>query len=186
MSYKRRCNDRQTTRLRGYAYNSTGIYYVTICTESKGNIFGYKSDASITLNEIGKIAQTTWLSLTEHYSNIYLDTFIIMPDHVHGIITLLYPTNSDCINLNVLIGTSDEPKHMQNSFPKPLQPGSLPVIVRAFKSSVTREVNILRGTPGATLWQGRYYDHIIRNDTDLARIRRYIVTNPDRWKNPPS
>jgi len=238
---------RRSTRLKGYDYATPGAYYVTICAAQRGLLFGRCVHGVIELNAIGQVIQDVWLSLPRHYPHIALDAFVVMPDHVHGIIVIVdtpapppshgaihggdggdgvgtQRTTSLRATHNTAPRAPDDAPHdapraphdaarathdaTHNAAPHddaratpdaarttstrahggaeipPITPGSLPVIVRAFKSSATRQVNILRQTPGAILWQERYYDHIVRDADDLDRIRRYIANNPIFWRNP--
>jgi REP element-mobilizing transposase RayT len=166
---------RRTLRLSNATYAARGSYYVTICAHRRGRVFGTVKHRTVVHNPIGRIVYVTWLSLPEHYPHVRIDAFVVMPDHIHGILTF------DGTN----IGTADSGADDGSTGVAPrLRPGSLPVVIRAFKSAATREVNTLRNTPGASLWQHRYYEHIVRDDADMERIRRYIADNPARWRRP--
>lgn len=173
MQYDPSRHHRRTLRLPQHTYASRGSYYVTICTAVRGEIFGTVRRGALHYNAIGRIVYATWLSLPEHYAHVHRDAFVVMPDHVHGILTF--------------DGTQaefDDSNATPAGIAPPLRPGSLPVVIRAFKSAATREVNRMHNTPGATLWQGRYYEHVVRDDADMERIRRYIADNPARWRAP--
>lgn len=174
MPYDPQRHHRRTLRLPNTTYVARGSYYVTICTQRRGLIFGTVRRGALRYNPIGRIVYATWLSLPEHYPHVRLDAFVVMPDHVHGILTL------DGTHIEADQGVEGGSEGVA---PR-LRPGSLPVVIRAFKSAATREVNVLRNTPGASLWQPRYYEHIVRDDADMERIRRYIVNNPARWRAP--
>ncbi len=144
---------RRSLRLKGYDYSQAGAYFVTICTRGRTCVFGDIALSIMQLNENGVIAQKAWNALPEHYHHVSLDAFVVMPNHVHGIIIL-----------------TDDPKLH-----------ALSEIVRAFKTFSARAINHHNGTRGAFMWQRNYYEHIVRNENELSRIRRYIVDNPACW-----
>ena len=125
----------------------------------------------------GKIIQSEWIKSSKIRKEIRLDHFIIMPNHIHGIIfitTQNHPLRSTDANDVGATGRSPLPRG-----PKPKSLGSF---VAGFKSIVTKRVNELRKTPGISVWQRNYYDHIIRNENELHLIRKYIVNNPAQWE----
>ena len=169
-------NGRQSIRLKNYNYAANGYYFVTICTHDKQCYFGDVVDSKIHLSQIGKIAHQYWLDIPQHSKHTYLDEFIIMPNHVHGIIIIdkpcrdvpwYVPTNDDAWNL---------PKKMSKLSPKS---GSLGVIIRSYKSSVTRWCR--QNDDDIFHWQSRFYEHIIRDEKSLNNIRQYIINNPAKW-----
>jgi putative transposase len=187
---------RRSIRLRGYDYSSEGAYFVTICTHDRACLFGQVVEGEMVLNEIGKIAEQEWLNTPEKRPNVVLDEFIVMPNHVHGIIII---DNSVGAYRNT--PRQDDPSPRQDD-PSPRQDdpsprqdgrtsesqapfrspsGTLGAIVRGFKSASTKQINIYRNTPGIPVWQRNYYEHIIRNADAHNRIRAYIVNNPRRW-----
>jgi REP element-mobilizing transposase RayT len=121
------------------------------------------------LNEGGRIAQESWLDLPEHHPHLTLDEFVFMPNHMHGILVLEDPRRDRFINL---------------SLQKPAVPKrhGLSEIIRGFKTWSARRINELEDSTGASLWQRSFYDHIIRDDGDLLRIRTYIQDNPLKWE----
>ncbi|MFC1613759.1 transposase [Gemmatimonadota bacterium] len=123
------------------------------------------------LNKYGQIVRQQWETTGRIRQGVEIDKFIIMPNHLHGIIIL---NENHCRDTARRVPTSER-------FAEPVA-GSIPSIVRAFKSAVTKSINILHGTPGALLWQPRYYDHVIRNEEELNSIREYILANPARWE----
>ncbi|MDN3513283.1 MAG: transposase [Candidatus Brocadia sp.] len=165
MNYDPEKHRRRSIRLKGYDYTRPGAYFVTICTENRVRLFGNISGETMQLNAFGRLVQTHWDDLTHHYPQVKLDAFVIMPNHVHGIIIL---TEIDKVGA----GLKPAPTIKQHG---------LPEIVRALKTFSARRVNELRNTPGVSLWQRNYYDHIIRNERALNIIRRYILYNPLMW-----
>jgi REP element-mobilizing transposase RayT len=123
----------------------------------------------------GEIVQEFWLTIPFHFPNVMLDDFVVMPDHLHGILTLLDYAGAACCAPTKESGTSSI-----RSIRK-LAPSSLPVIIRSYKSAVTKQFNELRKTSRILIWQRGYYEHIIRNESELNRIREYIQNNPLKW-----
>ena len=166
---------RRSIRLRGYDYAQAGAYFVTICTRNRECLLGDVEEGEMHLSEFGRLAQTTWEDLPRHYPHVRLDAWIVMPNHVHGIIVL---TDVD----DTPVGAGFKPAPTNNA-------GSsrhgLPEIVRAFKTFSSRRINAARSAVGAPFWQRNYYEHIIRNDESLNRIRQYIEDNPARWHEDP-
>ncbi len=148
---------RRSLRLPGYDYSQAGAYFVTACTQNRVMLFGEVIDGDVRLNEMGTIVQQIWDDLPTHYHGIDLDAFIVMPNHVHGIIIL-----------------ADESARRH----------AIPEIVRGFKTFSARRVNERAGKSGV-LWQRGYYEHVIRNEKALDRIRAYIANNPARWADDP-
>jgi len=170
---------RHSVRLKGYDYTQVGAYFVTIVTERRNCLFGSIIDGEICLNSVGRIVQSAWNELPKHFSGIDTDMFVVMPNHVHGII---------CIadNPRVLVGAQHAApsKHRVPSNPN-VQPSSLGAIIRSFKSAVSKLYNEECGRSGLGIWQRNYYEHIIRDERALIRIREYIATNPARWSSDP-
>ncbi len=143
---------------------------MTLCTLNRLHIFGEIVDGQMVLNELGSMVQSCWTEIPMHFENIQLDEFMIMPNHIHGII---------CI-----VGARHAVPLRFETFGKPV-PGSVPTIVRSFKSAVTKHINELRKTTRVTVWQRNYYDRVIRNEKELNEIREYIVNNPIKWELDP-
>lgn len=161
-------------RLPGWDYRSPGGYFVTICTHRRKCLFGEVVDEELRLNACGEIAQEVWDNLCHHYDDIKTDAFIVMPNHIHGIIFLLDRENYD----GMYVGAGFKPAPTQ--IPISNRHG-LPEIVRGFKTFASRHINQYRGTPGSLVWQRGYDDPILRDDADLAAARAYIRTNPLAW-----
>jgi putative transposase len=167
-----------TTRLWGYDYTTNGAYFITICTKKKIPFFGVINDGKMTLSKTGIIVNNFWLEIQTHFPSTYIDEFIIMPDHLHGIIIKSKFGNKSNLlsvetpNLGVSIQVkSGNPYWKSNSI------GS---IVNQFKRICTIKAKSLGFE---LLWQPRFYDHIIRSENELDRIRDYIVSNPENWLN---
>ena len=157
---------RRSIRLPAFDYASPGAYFVTVCTYGRRRLFGEVAAGEMRLNPFGLVAEECWRAIPDHFGHVALDAFVVMPNHIHGIIVLV------------------EARHAaprQEFFGKPVA-GSISTIVRSFKSAATRCINEMQGAPGAAIWQRNYYEHIIRDETDWSRIREYIQMNPARWQ----
>jgi putative transposase len=169
MSYNSDKHQRRSIRLKDYDYSQAGAYFVTICTYNKKCIFGNVVNGEMQPNEWGRVVEEEWLKTADIRENVELDVFVVMPNHFHGILVLVDKCR----------GTVHRAPTLEQ-FSKPTS-GSLPTIIRYFKSATTRRINDLRGTSHMALWQRNYYEHVIRNENDLGEIREYIVNNPLRW-----
>lgn len=159
---------RRSLRLKGYDYAQAGAYFVTICTQNRACWFGEVVDGKMRLNVFGEIAREEWFRTGQIRPNVELDAFVIMPNHIHGIIV---------IRGNVGATRQVAPtKH-----PAGPVSGSIGAIVGQFKSITAKRINELRGTPRVPVWQRNYYERIIRDELALARIREYIANNPRQW-----
>jgi len=165
--------NRISMRLPNYDYTQEGAYYVTMLTVNREFLFGDVVQGEIRLSAIGNIVKEVWHSIPLHFPHASVDHFVIMPNHVHGIINLVGARHAVPLHYTKL---------NSEQFGKPL-PGSIPTIIRSFKSEVTRRVNVLRRTPGAKLWQRNYYEHIIRNEKDYQSLLEYIHLNPIKWRD---
>ena len=172
MAYDPNLHHRRSIRLPDYDYSETGGYFITICARNQDLLFGEIVDGEITLNEYGTIVEQCWNDLPNHYSNIELDTFIIMPDHVHGIIII--NESKETVGTAGSSGTG----RVRDHAPTTTKIHGLSEIVRAFKSYSAKRINQLRNATGQPFWQRNYYEHVIRNEADMERIRQYIHDNP--------
>jgi REP element-mobilizing transposase RayT len=161
---------RKSIRLKGYDYSFPGEYFVTICTNNHECIFGNIIREEMKLSQEGMITQRCWEEIPNHFLNVQLDEYIIMPNHIHGIIILL----------ESIVGTRHAVSLQQEQFSKPVE-GSVPTIVRSFKSAVTKRIHEIMNTRSSPVWQKRFYDRIIRNEKELDTIRDYISNNVLRW-----
>ncbi len=155
---------RASVRLPGYNYSSPNWYYVTICTKNRQNIFvgaDYYPPANIKYSPIGNIAQQYWKEIPTHYPYVSLDQFIIMPNHVHGIIII------------------NDNKRADNNPPLHTVTGTIGAIIRGYKIGVTKWCR--QNTDVYDVWQRNYYEHIIRDEGELIHIRQYISDNPKNW-----
>jgi REP element-mobilizing transposase RayT len=155
---------RKIIRLRDYDYANPGEYFVTICTYNRECFLGDVREGEVKLTFMGEIAQQCWLDIPKHFSNVELDEYAIMPNHVHGIIII-----------------KESGRDVQLNVPTRLSPrkGTISVIIRTYKAAVTTICR--RNGWNYFRWQTRFYDRIIRSDKELENIRDYIVNNPMRW-----
>ena len=172
---------RRSVRLKEYDYSLNGCYFVTICTYKRERLFGKIEDdgrgtACCARNEYGKIVYDQWVKTGESRNNVSPDEFIIMPDHIHGVIII-----NDRDEITNTSSTSGIARYAPTGreFGK-MTSGSLSAIIRSFKSATTRCINILRGN-AEFRWQQSFYDHIIRDDRSLQMVREYIKNNPVSW-----
>jgi putative transposase len=165
----------ESTRLPNRNYAANGWYFITICTKDCFHYFGQVVSGQVKLSEIGEIAQKCWVEIPNHFEHIQIDTYVIMPNHVHGIVIIDKPTDVETRNFASLQQPVDE----SNKF-GPLKSGSLQAIIHAYKSAVTRHCR--HNNYDNFAWQPRFYEHIIRADGSLDRIREYIINNPAKWQ----
>lgn len=185
MNLNARKQHRRSIRLAGYDYTQPRGYFVTVCTQKRMCLFGEIENEDMVLNVLGKIILEKWNRIPHHFQHVQLDTFQIMPNHIHGIIMI----NNECVGAKHSGVNLIKFQNSQSGNASPLRdrphgtkPGSLSSIMQNFLSITTRKINQIRKTPGARLWQRNYYDRIIRNDNELNKIREYIRYNPLKWE----
>jgi putative transposase len=175
---------RRSIRLKEYDYAQPGAYFVTICTRDRECLFGHVVNGEIHLNEAGEVAQRCWEGIPNHFPSVELDAFVIMPNHVHGIIVITESGRGEASVLGDTLsrrtGATDA-SPLREGRPNGTQPGSLSAIVQNFKSISTRKMNVTRGAPGTPVWQRGFYEHVVRNEDELMAIRGYIQGNPACW-----
>ena len=172
MPYNPTIHHRRSIRLKDYDYSQSGIYFVTICCQSHICRFGKIENGKMILNDAGQIAFNEWMKTPDIRSNVQLDAFVVMPNHIHGIIIIT----------DVGRGVSHTPNdetcqyHNQGICDTPLRSPSNTVgaIVRGYKSAVTKQI-------GYSVWQRNYHEHIIRNEKSYQYIANYIINNPSNW-----
>ncbi|MDA3905825.1 MAG: hypothetical protein PF484_07100 [Bacteroidales bacterium] len=163
-----------SARLQNWDYGWNAAYFVTICTHNREYILGEIDNGKMILSEIGKIAQQYWNEIPAHFPFVELDSFVVMPNHVHGIIIINKTDNVIVETQNFASRQSDHPK---NKFGPQSQ--NLASIIRGYKSGVKKYATINKID---FTWQPRFYDHIIRNDKSYHNIANYIINNPLNWK----
>ena len=170
---------RKSPRLQGYDYSQEGAYFVTICTYQRIHLFGDVVNGEMQFSDLGQIAHRLWATISDHRSNVVLDGYVVMPNHMHGIIFINSQQSSSQITVGMRRASSDVP------LPQKLDNGArsrtLGTIIGAYKSVVTRTINRQMGLRSPMIWQNSFHDHIIRNEQALNHIREYVYTNPSRW-----
>ncbi len=174
-------HNRQSRRLKGYDYASAGLYFITLNTENSERLFGEIKNGVMLLNEAGSIAQKCWLEIPEHFPHIALHDFVIMPDHIHGVIEILYNPNLidhsvGANNYSPRLNQTD--MNQQSNFRSPSK--TIGSIIRGFKIGVTKWMR--QHTFVYKVWQRDYYERIIHDTEALHRICQYIRDNPKNWK----
>lgn len=165
---------RKHIRLPNFDYTLPADYFVTICSHKKRSLFGGVENDEMQLSEIGKIVETCWKEIPNHFINILLGAFVIMPNHIHGILHIEMANGRGPI---YRAPTEDEELTIEG-FQKPVN-GSIPTIIRTFKAAVTRVAGCQHFQ--LPIWQRNYYEHIIRNDKEFQEIGSYILNNPHNW-----
>jgi len=161
-------HNRRSIRLKEYDYSQPGEYFITVCTHNHECLFGEITNGQMRLNQNGKIVKEEWLQTAIIRPSIELDVFIVMPNHIHGIIII--KDKPPILN----VGT-----HSCASLQR--KPRSLGSIIAGFKSAGTKRINEMQHTPSFPVWQKRFYDRIIRNNNELNNIRDYIHNNVLQW-----
>jgi REP element-mobilizing transposase RayT len=178
---------RRSIRLKGYDYSQEGAYYVTIVTQGRVCLFGEIIDGEMHLNAYGEIIQKWWYEIPIHFPNVELGAFVIMPNHVHGIIFIIAERRGE-----VLSPRDDPNRNIQDAYvdgtnksggvTPPLRKPTLGQIIAYFKYQSTKMMNLIETDKAITrFWQRNFYEHIIRNEQDLQNKTDYINANPSLW-----
>ncbi|WP_353562827.1 transposase [Longimonas sp.] len=165
-------------------YRSPGWYFVTICTHQRAHFFGTIQNDIMGLSAAGCVAHQFWTTIPDHFDHVRLDAFVVMPNHVHGLLGIMSTPNDsvETLDSNVSTGGDNEPvddsvsRHMSRISP---DPGSVPTIIRSYKSACTKRIR-RAGAPDFA-WQSRYHDRIVRSEREFHAIRQYITNNPAQW-----
>ncbi len=171
MKYDPALHHRRSLRLPGYDYREAGAYFLTLVAYRRECLFGEMLDGKVRLSALGEVVAKEWGQTRKIRPEIHLDAFVVMPNHIHGIVVVRGPVGAH----------SRAPRH-DSPYRSPRSLGSF---VAGFKSAVTRRINQVRGMPGIPVWQRNYYEHVIRYEKELNRIRQYIADNPARWADDP-
>ncbi len=184
--------NRKTIRLQNFDYSQAGLYFITICVKNMDCSFGNIRDKKMIPNNIGQIANDFWQEIPKHFSNVVMHGYIIMPNHVHGIIEI---RNNATVRTRHVVSVQDpnggDPEgasHVMphykipryNQFSKPV-PGSVSVIIQQYKSSVKRWCN--KNNYRDFQWLSRFYEHVIGSERSYRLISDYISDNPFKWKD---
>ena len=152
---------RRSIRLNGYDYSQPGGYFVTICVHKGECVLGDIINGEVNLTDLGRVASEYWKVVPHHFPNLWIDIFVVMPNHVHAVVII-----SGC----------------RGGVTPPLQIPTLSQIIAYYKYQTTKQINQIRQKIGKSFWQRSFYDHIVRNDEDLYRVRKYIQDNPQKWE----
>ena len=183
MEYDPQIHHRKSIRLRGYDYSQAGLYFITICTQNRRHLFGeivgadsISAHDSILLNHAGKMIEQIWHEIPNDFDNTRLHEFVIMPNHIHGIIEI--PVGADSIST---------PISAPNRAEMDSAPTVLPAIIQSFKRhSTIKYITMVKQhilPPfDKRIWQRNYWEHIIRNENESERIAQYIMDNPVKWE----
>jgi REP element-mobilizing transposase RayT len=187
---------RRSLRLAGYDYSSAGMYFVTVCTDGKVNLFGEIVGGKMKLNPVGEAVLSAWNEISERFAAVQLDAFVVMPNHFHGVIFIFgngvgvgnrvaAGTNAKANSKDSVEGAASSADTNANSKDSVEGAASsaptLGKIMRAFKSISAIRINEILGRKGQAVWQRNYFERIVRRGKDLENIRRYIAENPQRW-----
>jgi putative transposase len=184
--------ERKNIRLSRWDYSYEGVYFTTICCKDRNFFFGKIKENEMILSEIGLITSKYWLEIPYHFPHVKLDEFVVMPNHIHGILILDYSLvgTRHGVSLRSPSGYNVGPCHGMalparwencqqiNQFSKPVR-NSVSVIINQFKSSVKRWCN--KNGSNYFQWQSRFYDQILHNEESIDLIREYIGNNPKNW-----
>jgi REP element-mobilizing transposase RayT len=168
---------RQSIRLRDYNYSQPGYYFLTICTYKKQCWFGEIKNDQMYINQIGKIVANEWLNTPKIRPNFQLDEWVIMPNHLHGIVIINERISGLVDEKITLLGARNAPLRQE--------PNSISSFVAGFKSAVTKQINLLRDNRDIPIWQRNYYESIIRDEQSLLTVQEYILNNPYQWQKDP-
>ena len=192
--YNPQMHNRRSIRFKGYDYTQAGLYFITICCQNRACLFGEIENGKMMLNDAGAIANDCWLNIPNHFPNAILHEYVIMPNHVHGIIELVGANNHSPVSkLHSPKTELHSPKNKKNNNSvigdnraknvSPLRSPSKTVgsVVRGFKIGVTKWMR--QNTDTFYIWQRNYWEHIIRDDKSHENISQYIINNPTKWNN---
>jgi len=171
---------RRSIRLPGCDYSVPGMYFVTICAKNREYLFGDVADGEMRLNEFGRIVENELKKTPTIRPNIILDEYIVMPNHLHVILQIIKQYDRENES-NGGRGVLQYAPAMFGQFVSSSQ--TIGAIIRGLKGSSTKQINLIRETPTNPVWQRNFYDHVIRNDKSLNKIRQYIKNNPFNWQN---
>jgi REP element-mobilizing transposase RayT len=178
-NYNPAIHHRKSIRLKGYDYSSPGYYFVTICTQNRVCLFGEIINGKMQLNDAGNMVDLQWATLPHRFKNIRIDEYSVMPNHFHAILEIVSPVGTPLVGAPTGMGVAGAGAPTRGA-------PALGEMIGAFQSIVT--VEYIRGVKTNNwqsfqkkLWQRNYWEHIIRNDQELMRIRYYIKNNPSNW-----
>ncbi|UYN89426.1 MAG: transposase [Anaerolineales bacterium] len=160
---------RKQIRIPDFDYSSPGAYFITVCVQDRRNLLSQILDAEISLKPPGNVVLQTWMSLPVHYPYVEVDEFVVMPNHIHGLVWI-----RDMQVNRVDVGAGFKPAPTRHG---------LSEIARGFKTFSSRKINELPTQDSKFAWQRGFYEHVIRDEKDLYDHRLYIQENPVKWQN---
>ena len=172
-----------SARLKGWDYRNSGAYFITICTYQREHYFGRCNDGKMKLSTAGAIVQGFWFDIPKHFDHVQLGEFVVMPNHLHGVLILSDVDQGDKTE-NVPLEYNGSKGKINREFFQKISPksGSVSRIIQQFKRICTIHIN--RTMPDLNFkWQERFYDHIIRDEKSFLNISNYIIDNSKNWKN---
>ena len=187
MKYNPDIHNRRSIRLKGYDYSQNGFYYITICIKNRDHSFCTINNGEILISQCGEIADSIWKTIPLQFNYITLHEYIIMPNHIHGIIEIVHnpvgarfiaPDNETAPNHQGAINQGAINRTPTDTINNPMFRDNVARVVRWFKGRTTFEC---RKNQCALTWQRNYYEHIIRDEQSYHRIADYIVNNPASW-----
>ena len=167
-----------SARASWWDYAAPGAYFITICTAGRAHLFGEVRNGRMLLSPLGEIVREEWEKSFDMRQELECDIYVIMPNHIHAIVRII-----DFPAVVETHGRASLPPPPQNTGVAYRAPKSISSFVAGFKSAATKRINVFRNTPGAAVWQPRFYDHIIRDAQSYERIAAYIASNPARWRD---
>ena len=192
MAYDPALPRRRSLRLQAYDYAKAGAYFITIVTQDRRRLFGEIAAGEVRLNEVGRLIRKFWESLPDRFTGVALDAFVVMPNHIHGVIVMDPPVGAPLVGARPRRGdadaTGDRPRATTRVAPTGGSGGyALSDVIGAYKSLTTAEYArrvTADGWPAfpGRLWQRNYYEHVVRGEEDMDRIRAYIRDNPLQWE----
>jgi REP element-mobilizing transposase RayT len=187
MTYDRERHHRRSIRLKGYDYSQPGAYFITICTQDRACLFGEVVGGEMRLNEAGRIVADAWQWLDVRYDYVELDEWVVMPNHLHGIIVIVDDICRGGSRTDGRGGSRTDGRGGSRTAPTgdthdiATKRKAIGRLVGAFKTVSTKQINESLQAPSRPVWQRNYYEHIIRDGESLHRIREYIANNPLHW-----
>ncbi|WP_115006214.1 transposase [Moraxella lacunata] len=173
--YNPNIHKRRSMRLKNYDYAQEGLYFITICCKDKMHFFGEIVDNKMILNDIGQVVEQCWHNIPSHFPNVVLHHFVVMPNHIHGVIEIIFNANHH----SFMAKNDNLPQQSKQKIHGTSK--TIGSIVRGFKTGVTQWAR--QNTDIYDIWQRNYHDHIIRNETSYLKICEYIENNPLKWQD---
>lgn len=163
--------ERRSIRLHGFDYSQAGQYFLTICIFQKRCILGRLDHGNVCLSRIGRLVRDRWLEIPAHFKHIELEAFVVMPNHLHGILT---------INERARHAVPLQGAHRPENLSAPVA-GSIPTVIRSFKSATSKQTKAILKQPRFVLWQRGYYERVLRSSREFLSATCYIQENPANW-----